>query len=99
MGIKVVANWSHSLKIIKQNIHLVYPLLHIQRRDQLDNFCIIFRILAFINLLIVVHFPVFQGFLCLEPYFCSLRFYNGSSATVVSCKYFFFVIEFVILAY
>lgn len=51
MGITIVTNWSLYLESTKKNINLVHLLPHRARRDQLQHFCIIFRILGFTDLL------------------------------------------------
>lgn len=87
-----MTHWSLSPKI-KKTPSLVYPLLYTPKRDQLGNCSVIFRMLYFLNLLIIVHFSVFEGFLSLEPYFCSLF-----KVCILLKPQIVLVIEFVILA-
>lgn len=104
MGLKLVTHWPLSLKI-KKTPSLVYPLLYTPKRDQLGNCSVIFRILYFLNLLIIVHFSVFEGFLSSEPYFCSLfkvlysaKAANSSCHRVCSpCDKFFIFIPFAVV--
>lgn len=98
MEIRIVTNLSFFSEIFLKNINLRYSLPHIPRRDQCGDVYIIFRILCFVNLLIMITFHFFQDFLCLGPYFCFL-FQILQWLFCYNFKLNFFVTGFVLLAY